>query len=262
MKKNSSKIKHFGGGRLWCAMASWCALPVVLRAPTASSTTSADFNRRTQRRSWDATGIPLSLCLCRLCLVMSLSWFFLTVLEPAHFMLSNDLGWYSFMFFSHFLLFFLGGGDGPAYTKSTLAGNPKASDPDDTSLQRYATHIAAWIAAALPDSVKSLAVKLLVRYLANMVIFRSYVKLPEGNLYRFGSEEQWINLGNTLDSQHLRNMMTYQSWKHHIPKQTHYKRSWFKFVSTWKAWSHCRGWAWGVFWYQFVRELARGACDN
>ena len=87
-------------------MASWCALPVVLRAPTASSTTSADFNRRTQRRSWDATGIPLSLCLCR---VMSLSWFFLTVLEPAHFMLSNDLGWYSFMFFSHFLLFFGGG---------------------------------------------------------------------------------------------------------------------------------------------------------
>ena len=55
--------------------------------------------------------------------------------------------------------FFFGGGVMDQHTPS---------DPDDTSLQRYATHIAAWIAAALPDSVKSLAVKLLVRYLAKL----------------------------------------------------------------------------------------------
>ena len=75
--------------------------------------------------------------------------------------------WDDTIFFLIFF-FFWGGVDGPAYTKSTLAGNLKASDPDDTSLQRYAAHIAAWIAAALPDSVKSLAVKLLVRYLAKL----------------------------------------------------------------------------------------------
>ena len=49
----------------WLICAPWFALPVapvVLGAPVASSTTSADSNRKTRRRSWDATGIPLSLC--------------------------------------------------------------------------------------------------------------------------------------------------------------------------------------------------------
>eukprot|EP00435_Cladocopium_sp_Y103_P021833 s1090_g5.t1 len=45
-----------------------------------------------------------------------------------------------------------------------------ANDPNDAELQRYATHIAAWVAAPLADRVKSLAVELLAQYLAKLKV--------------------------------------------------------------------------------------------
>ena len=103
---------------------------------------------------------------------------------------------------------------------------PKASDPHHSQLQRYATHIAAWVAAPLADQVKSLAVELLVRYLAKLKVKEQNCCLVQFlHLYCFHSRpcfrekhgERWRPPIQSILFEKV--MIIYQSWGYPIPIQ-------------------------------------------